>query len=383
MKYFYHFSQIILGITFIFSGSVKGIDPIGVSYKFIEYLNAWGMEFLIPSALILACLLCLAEFGLGIALLLNTWKKAVAWKTLGFVLFFTITTLIAALTNPVTDCGCFGDALKLTNWETFYKNIFLLILAIVNLIYSCCKKTSNQNGNLKLITLAFMVSFCLLMWYSYTYLPIIDFRPYHNGANIIEGMTIPENAPVDEYKNTFIYKNIKTGKTQQFDESNYPWQDTENWEYVDMESKLIKKGYEAPIHDFYIMTKDAEDVKDFFLYDDFPTFMLISTHVEDADLDDTNKLQAILEYCATQQMSFIGLTASSIETAENITSSKNLKIEFFNCDEITLKTMVRSNPGLVLIQHGTIVKKWSINNVPTIESVKNTLADFEVKETKK
>lgn len=365
MKHVHNTSRILLGILFIFSGFVKGIDPIGVSYKFIEYLDAWHLEFLVPIALLLACLLCLVEFGLGVALLTHVWHRAVAWKVMALMCFFTITTLISALTNPITDCGCFGDAIKLGNWETFYKNIFFLILAAIHLFASLkYRGTSAHYCMKKIATIIAIAAFGGFMWYSYTYLPIIDFRPYHEGANIIEGMQVPKGAPADEYKNTFIYENLKTGKQQEFDETNYPWQDTLNWKYMDMQSTLIKKGYEAPIRDFYIMTNDAEDVKDFFLYDELPTFMFISTHIKDAKWKQTAKLQDIIKYCDEKQMSFIGLTASSIDTATNLASSKGLKIEFFNCDEITLKTMIRSNPGLILIQHGTILKKWSINEIP-------------------
>ncbi|MFV0554331.1 MAG: BT_3928 family protein [Mangrovibacterium sp.] len=374
MKIINQASRILLGVLFIFSGFVKGVDPIGVSYKFIEYLNAWHLEWLAPAALLLSCLLCLAEFGLGVALLANVWRKAVAWKVLVLMGFFTITTLISALTNPISDCGCFGDAIKLSNWGTFYKNIFFMALAIIHLRASMRPESVCHLCKRQIATTSLIALFAGMMWYCYAYLPIIDFRPYYEGANLIEGMHIPEDAPVDEYQNTFIYANKNTGEDQEFDETNYPWQDTENWEYVDMHSKLIKKGYEAPIHDFYMMTDDGEDIKDFFLSDEYPTFIFVSTHVEDAKWRNTDKLADIISYCNDKQMSFIGLTASNIDTAHKLASDHKLAFEFFNCDEVTLKTMIRSNPGLILMQNGVIVKKWSARDIPSIKEIDKVLS---------
>ncbi|MFV0365366.1 MAG: BT_3928 family protein [Mangrovibacterium sp.] len=377
MKIINEASRILLGVLFIFSGFVKGVDPVGVSYKFMEYLQAWHFEVFTPLALFFSCLLCLIEFGLGVALLTNVWRKAVAWKVLVLMSFFTVTTFISVLTNPISDCGCFGDAMKLTNWETFYKNVLFIILAGINLFASYHPKEISHMCKKQIATTALIAAFAFLMWYCYAYLPILDFRPYHMGANIVKSMNIPEDAPVDEYENTFVYRNLNTGEEKEFNESNYPWQDTTNWEYVDMQSKLIKKGYEAPIRDFYMMTEDAEDVKDFFLSDSYPTFFFVSTHTENAEWKNTNKLQDIIDYCNEERMSFVGLTASSIEDANKLAFMNGLKMEFFNCDEVALKTMIRSNPGLILTQQGTILKKWSINEIPSRKEVKNILSNFE------
>lgn len=379
MKIIYLISRLVLGALFVFSGFVKGVDPMGSSYKFTEYLEAWHIEFLLPYSLPLACLLCLVEFGLGIALLANLWRRAVAWLTLAFLLFFTITTLISALTNPISDCGCFGDAIKLSNWNTFYKNIFFLIFALLHLKgsyllpSSACLLCLRQKASFVVILL-----FGGFLWYSCTHLPIIDFRPYHEGANIVAGMRVPVGAPADEYQNIFTYENKNTGERQEFDETNYPWQDSLNWTYVDMQSKLIKKGYEAPISNFYMMTDEAEDVKDFFLHDELPTLLLVSTHIEDVKWEYTRKLPELVAYCQEKQLSFVGLTASDISTATNLAFAHQLPMEFFNGDETTLKTMIRSNPGLILIHHGTIIKKWGCRDFPTVKNFEQVISNLKI-----
>ena len=240
MKLLRNICRILVGIVFIYSGFVKGVDPLGSDYKFTDYFNAFGMSWMGFSTLFFSFLLSMAEFLIGIFLFLNIKIKTAAWGAILFMGFFTPLTLILAIKNPVTDCGCFGDALILTNWETFWKNIILLAMTLV-IFYTRDKYKPIFNFLEQTVVLVGTVIFMFcVQWYSFRHLPIVDFRPYAIGKNISEGMAIPDGAPHDEYAITLKYKNKQTGEVKDFTEENYPWQDTVNWEYVSSDQKLIK-----------------------------------------------------------------------------------------------------------------------------------------------
>lgn len=371
---FKHIARILLGLTFIFSGFVKGIDPWGSAYKFTDYFNAFQLPWLTDMAFALGVLLAAAEFALGVALVFNFFLRTISWISLAFMVFFTILTFIIALTNPVTDCGCFGDALVITNWQTFYKNIVLLALAIV--VFWERKKFAPKDGPILSIvmTASTIVFYFYLVVYSFNHLPIIDFSPYKVGVNIPEAMKIPEGAPKAIYENHLIYKNIQTGKEEEFTEANYPWQDTLNWKFVEMgEQKLIQKGYTPPIHDFSIETPEGEDIKDFFLYDEKFTFMVIASNFEKSNREGMKKMAELGRAAKSKGYNFIGLTAASPGSFEQFKNETGAAFDFFNTDEITLKTIVRSNPGLIILKKGTIVRKYHFNDVPTPEKLDSEL----------
>ena len=205
MKFLLNICRILIGLVFIFSGFVKGIDPLGSDYKFTDYFNAFGMSWMNFSALFFSFLLSMAEFIIGICLFLNIKTKLASWGALLFMAVFTPLTLILAIKNPVTDCGCFGDALVLTNWETFFKNIILLVMVLLVFFNrNRFKSIFNVLEQSVILTGSIIFMFCIEM-YSYRHLPILDFRPYAVGANITEGMTIPEGAPHDEYSLSLIH----------------------------------------------------------------------------------------------------------------------------------------------------------------------------------
>ncbi len=380
MKTFWHIARIVLGLTFMFSGFVKGIDPLGSAYKFTDYFHAWGMEALIPFALPLGVLLSSAEFLIGIVLTTNVMTSLFATVSLLFMLFFTGLTLIIAISNPVTDCGCFGDALKLTNWQTFFKNIILLALAVYIFLY----RKKFKPAGFSLVRIVFsgitFFAFAYLAGYSYNHLPIIDFLPYKAGTNINKAMRIPDGAPRDIYENTFIYRNRKTGEEKKFTEENYPWQDTLNWQFVSMDSKLVKKGYEPPIHNFIMETVQGEDVKDFFLHNPGYTFILVIYDQQTVQVPELENIRSLAEYAASNQMNLIGLTSASPEQTEQFKSGNKLDFDFFYGDETTLKTMIRSNPGLILIKNGIILDKWHYHDFLTVREVGH-LKDFWDKRT--
>jgi len=371
---FKHIARILLGLTFVFSGFAKGIDPWGSAYKFTDYFNAFQMPWLTGLAFALGILLAASEFFLGIAMLFNFFIRRTSWFMLAFMIFFTGLTFVLALTNPVTDCGCFGDALVITNWQTFYKNIVLLTLAFY--VFLQRKNFKGKNGPILSVAMTgmTMVVYFYLVTYSYNHLPIVDFSPYKVGVNIPDAMKIPEGAPKDIYENYLVYKNLKTGKEKEFTEANYPWQDTLNWKFVKMgEQKLIQKGYKPPIHDFRIETKEGEDIKDFFLYDEKGTFIVIAYNLQKTSKAGMAKMAALAVEAKHKGYNFIGLTASSPDSFEAFKNETGAQFDFFNTDEVTLKTIVRSNPGLILINKGTIQAKYHFNDTPKSEDLEDQI----------
>jgi uncharacterized membrane protein YphA (DoxX/SURF4 family) len=369
---FKHIARILLGLTFVFSGFVKGIDPWGSAYKFTDYFNAFQMPWLVNLAFALGILLAAAEFALGVAMIFNFFVRITSWFTLAFMAFFTILTFVLALTNPVTDCGCFGDALIITNWQTFYKNIVLLALAIY--IFVQRKNFKSKNGSVLSIALTGMtiVFYFYLVTYSYNHLPLIDFSPYKVGVNIPDAMKVPEGAPKAIYENNFFYKNIKTGETREFTEANYPWKDTLNWKFEKMgDQKLIQKGYTPPIHDFRIETPEGEDIKDFFLYDEKETFIVVASNLQKTNIEAMTKIARFAVEAKRKGYNFICLTATSPESFEAFKNETGAQFDFFNTDEIALKTMVRSNPGLLRLKKGTILKKYHFNDIPKTEELQD------------
>ncbi|WP_321308819.1 BT_3928 family protein [Marinifilum fragile] len=365
------FSRLIVGLIFIFSGFVKAVDPMGSTYKFTDYFTAFGLDALTSLAFPLAILLSTLEFAVGLALVFNARKQLSAWSAIIFMGIFTPLTLVLAITNPVTDCGCFGDALILSNWETFGKNVIILALTLL-LFFSRKQKEKSyplwEQNLLVTFSIVFSVGISL---YSYKHLPIIDFRPYHIGANISDGMIIPDGAPADEYQSILKYE--KDGVVKEFDETNYPWQDS-TWVFVDSEQIKIKEGYTPPIHDFSISNDTEGDITDQVLHDENYTFILVSKEIDKLNEKSLPKIKELAMLALEKGYSFIALTASGTQECAEFKTSHELPIEFYNTDEIQLKTIVRSNPGLILIKNGTILDKWHYNDFPAVEELKGDLA---------
>ncbi len=370
MKVIKHIARIFLGITFIFSGFVKGIDPWGSAYKFTDYFNAMGMEWLLWSAFPLGVFLAFTEFVIGIALLFNVFIRLFSWLALLFMAFFLPLTLWVAIKNPVTDCGCFGDALVISNWATFYKNLVLMAFAIIVVLYrkkmdwKWFKKPGYILGG------ATIIVYAAIVFYSFNHLPILDFRPYKVGVNIPEAMKTPEDAPKEIYENTFYYKNKNTGEVQKFTEQNYPWQDTVNWIYENMESELVQEGYKPPIHDFTIQSAEGDNVMDFFIYEQNYVFILVAYDLEKSSRKSQEQINNLAGWATENGLPFICLTSSLPEQSATFAEETGAPYEFFTCDEITLKTIIRSNPGLIVIKDGIIMGKWHNNDIPTQEEFK-------------
>jgi uncharacterized membrane protein YphA (DoxX/SURF4 family) len=362
-----------LGLVFIFSGFVKAVDPLGTTYKTQDYLSAFGLDIFGFLASPFAFAQIAVEFAMGVCLIAGVYRKFHAILFVVFMCFMTPLTLYLALKNPVTDCGCFGDALVITNWQTFFKNIVLLAATIVVFLWykkiTPFYKVEKSQSYVTAFTYFFILCVSL---YCYTYLPILDFRPYKIGADIPELMAVPENAPLDEYKTTFIYS--KDGIEQEFTLEDAPKEDS-TWKFVDSKTKLIKKGYESPIHDFTIVNEDDEDITEDILSNDSYTFLLIAHKLEKASDSNIDKINEILDFCVQQGYGFYGLTSSLPADIKEWRENTGAEYPFCTMDDTPLKTIIRSNPGLLLIKNGVIINKWSNPRIPGEEMLEQALED--------
>jgi uncharacterized membrane protein YphA (DoxX/SURF4 family) len=350
-------SRIIIGLVFIFSGIVKAIDPLGFAYKFHDYLQAFNLGFLNKFSLPLAILLCTAEFISGFAVLTGLKQKTGIWGVMILLIIFTPLTFILALTNPVSDCGCFGEAIHLTNWQTFGKNVVLFSLLIIlysgrNQIKRLFSKTMEW-----VIIFVTIVLFVIFSLFNLRYLPVIDFLPYKTGVKIASKMVVPEGVPVDKYKTTFIYE--KNGIKKEFDLTDYPANDS-TWKFVDQKSVLIKRGYKPPIHDFIITSLSGEDITQQILSFQGYTVLMISKNLADAGNISLSDGFRFGHYCIANGINYYILSSSATEKMKRYENG----LTFCTADETTLKTMVRANPGYILLKDGTIIGKWSSANVP-------------------
>lgn len=354
--------RFFLSAVFIFSGFVKAVDPLGVQYKIQDYLAAFGILSWFPSffPLLTGIVLSAVEFSIGVFLFFGVRRTVSSTLALIFMVFMTPLTLYLALSNPVQDCGCFGDAWKLTNWETFLKNAVLLMLAVV--VFRHRKSvirfiTFKMEWLVSLYTILFVFA---LSFYCLNHLPILDFRPYKTGNNILEGMTVPDGAQPSIYENIFILE--KNGVKKEFTLENYP---DSTWTFVDARSILKKKGYEPPIRDFsMIESATGNDITEDVLTDMNYTFLLIAHRIEIADDSNIDLINEIYDYSMEHGYGFYCLTSSSDEQIEQWKDKSGAEYPFCRTDDIALKTMIRSNPGLMLIKNGVILNKWSDEELP-------------------
>ena len=360
-----HIVRTLLGLTFIFSGAVKAIDPLGTTYKIEDYLTAFGEWFtnLLPMAQTGAFCLITIEFVLGVCLLLHIRTQWTAWLSLCFYLVMTPLTLYIALYNPVSDCGCFGDAILLTNRQTFWKNIILLTLTVILLLtkrYTPSLWVWQAEGLLAILSAGAVIGW--MVWTLY-HLPVLDFRPYKVGNHIPSLMEYPEDAEPDQYEITFTY--AKDGVEQDFTLDNYPGNDS-SWTFVRQNSHLVKKGYEPPIHDFEILNSDYEDITYDILDSEERVTLAVLYDLNKTDLSQLNRLVEIKQSCEQQGEAFYLLTGSGMDDITRFVSQPNaesLGDVICSCDPVTLKTIVRANPGIVILQNGTIIQKHNLRNL--------------------
>ena len=359
MKILVGFSRIIVGILFIFSGFIKLNDPLGFSYKLQEYFSegVLNLEFLIPYALLLAVFLVIFEVLLGIMLLIGYLPKFTIWSLLGMIVFFTFLTFYSAYFNKVTDCGCFGDAIPLTPWESFIKDIILLVLILILFFGRKYLTPFLAPASHKWIIFA---SFTLCLGFAYyvlMHLPAFDFRAYKIGTNIEEGMSIPKGAQeaVFEYQ----WKFEVDGKEKIITTNGeYPSMDGT---FISVDTKIIEEGYIPPIRDFTI-EKNGQDFTEEFLQKE-NLIVVVFYNLLKSEAEGLQKMKGLLQKAQAKNVDVIGLTASGNADIEKIKQRFGFNMEIYNTDETALKTIIRSNPGIMQLKKGTIVDKLHWNDV--------------------
>lgn len=354
--------RIVIGALFIFSGIVKCIDPAGGAIKIEDYFIAWGW-YDSPWWLCMALSVVqnIVEFSAGFMLICGAFVSVASFVTLAFMVIFTPLTLYIALANPVSDCGCFGDAVKITNWQTFGKNIVFLAAAILLFLW---RKVDGNGGRLWsqiALTAMGVIVASLVTIKGITDEPIMDFRPYAVGTDIKAAMSVPEDAPMTEYKTTFILE--KDGVQKEFDETTYPYEDS-TWVYIDSRSEVVKEGYVPSITDFTFTTVEGDDFSEVLLNTPEPIFLAVAPNLAAADPDQMALLGHQVELAQKNGFDFFVATASSSDLFAAADSLAGVDLNFLHADETMLKTIVRSNPGLIIIQNGVIVAKYNFSHMP-------------------
>jgi len=375
------FSRFFVGVLFIFSGLIKANDPLGFGYKLQEYFEVFHMNFLNGAATGIAILLCTLEIVLGALLLLGFWSKKVAWGLLLLIIFFTLLTFISAAFKVVTSCGCFGDAIPLTPWQSFGKDLILLVLIIIiflnkNRIQPLFKKESTQ------ISIAIVVTLISLGFGVFTYnvLPVIDFLPYKVGVHIPSQMVIPPGEKPDEYEIMYHLKNKQTREEKDMSDKAYLkteiWKDN-NWEIIgEPVKRLVKKGFEPKIKDLIITDASGTDYTKELIENPYYSLVFVAYDLKNTNEAAIGKLNA-LAINATQQFNIrtVLLTSNSAQDAEAYIKKHNLFSEVFYADAVPLKSMVRANPGVLLLKNGVVVNKWHHHNVPTFDQLSRKYFD--------
>jgi uncharacterized membrane protein YphA (DoxX/SURF4 family) len=367
MKILVQLSRILVGVLFIISGFIKANDTIGFSYKLVEYFEVFNMPIFVPYAVALAMVICIFEICVGFALLLGAYAKINAWLLLLMIVFFTLLTGYSAITHKVTDCGCFGDAIKLKPIESFIKDLVLLVfIGIIFIGHQHIKPLFNRGlqtiglGISLLVTTAFTL-------YTYMFLPKVDFLPYKVGNNIKSLMTYPEGALRDSFEMVFLYK--KGGEVVEISMDQLSILDS-TYTFIDRKDKLIREGYKLPIFDFKLYDVSGLEYTDSLLADTGAyKLMVVQLSLTDSRSGTGAQLEALTTPFVQAGNTVWGLTATSLADAEAYRHEHQLMYPYYMMDPTPLKSIVRSNPGIVLMKGNTIVKKWSSYAIPTYETL--------------
>lgn len=374
-KLMLNFSRGFVGILFIFSGLIKANDPLGFGYKLQEYFEVFHMPFLSGMATGIAILLCVLEIVLGALLLLGLWSKQVTTGLLVTIIFFTFLTFVSAAFKVVTSCGCFGDAIPLTPWQSFGKDIILLVLIGYLFIHrsKILPVLTSKNAQLASLILVFVASLGFSL-FTYSRSPIIDFLPYKVGANLPELMKTPPGAIPDEFLIMYKLENTKTGEKKRMSDKEYLkteiWKDT-NWEIVgEPDKKLIKKGFEAKIKDLEISDASGTSYTKELIENPYLNLVIVAYQLDATNEDAVKALNEIAVKAEKEyNIRTVLLTSSGAQDANAFSEKLNLSTEIFYADAVPLKSMVRANPGLLLLKNGVVLNKWHFNTVPTFEDL--------------
>jgi uncharacterized membrane protein YphA (DoxX/SURF4 family) len=366
-------SRWFVGLLFIFSGLIKANDPLGFGYKLQEYFEVFHLAFFNNWATGIAIFLCILEVVLGFLLLFGFWRNQVMKGLLALIIFFTFLTFVSAAFKVVTSCGCFGDAIPLTPWQSFSKDLILLVL-IIYLFFNREKIlpiATNPVVQKRLFIMVLAVSL-LFSLYTYNFLPIIDFLPYKVGSSIPESMKIPEGAAQDEFLIMYQLKNKKTGAAKTMSDKDYMkleiWKD-DNWEVVgNPEKKLVKKGYDVKIKDLMITDASGTDYTKELIENPYYNLVIVAYDLNTTNGDAISELNALSLNAAEQfNIRTIMLTSNAARDAEAFSKRKKLFMEVFYADPVPLKSMVRANPGIMLLKNGVVVNKWHFHHFPSFD----------------
>jgi uncharacterized membrane protein YphA (DoxX/SURF4 family) len=365
--------RIFVGLLFIFSGLVKINDPLGFSYKLQEYFDVFHMTFLYPLALTIAIVLCAMEIIFGFGLIIGVRSVKIAWGLLLLIVFFAFLTFYSAFFKVVQTCGCFGDAIPLTPWQSFSKDLFLLALIII--IFKQRRKIypvfSAKTGDRALL-IATIVSLAI-GWYTYSFLPVVDFLAYKVGANIPGEMKIPPGAQPDQYEQTFHLKNKKTGKTKVMSNTDYMksgiWKDND-WEVGATESRLVKKGFTPKILDLSIHDAQGNDYTNELLSNPYNNLVIVAYDLTHTNADAIESLNALsINLKQNFNTTTVMLTSTAPQAAEAFAKEHKLAFDIFYVDDVPLKEMVRASPGMLLLKSGTVINKWHYHTVPNYDGM--------------
>lgn len=359
--------RMVTGLVFIFSSVVKGVDPLGTDYRIIDYLDAYGWYFLTDFSLVLTVLLISVEFLLGVALLFKLRIRLAALGVLLIMIFFTVVTYFDARYNLVPDCGCFGDAVKLTNWETFYKNIVLVIFAMVIFVKRNKIARHMRKWMQVAILTMFLAGFVWFVFYNYEHLPVFDFRDWKIGNDM-------KSTGRETIKSYLIYKNKNTGEIEEYISPDYPWNDSvwmSEWEFVAQridDSRLVLK------HGLIIEDEYGYDLTEMIIENPGHQLILSSDELDKATGQGMVDASALFKGLSESDIDVVMLTSSTEDVIGKYRDMYAIDYDVYFADDIELKAMIRSNPGLILIHNGVVVAKWHHNDFPEIDEVKELIS---------
>ena len=365
MKILRNSFRILVGLVFVFSSFVKGVDPLGTAFRIEDYFIAFGLPWAVPFALSISIILCMLEFTIGVSILLNLWIKKTAWLLLAMMTYFTVLTFIDAIWNLVPDCGCFGDAIKLTNVQTFIKNLVLMLF--VAPVFMWRKKYRSAlplKWDISLLLFTAVV-FIGMSVYSARHLPLIDFMAWKKGNKVNK----TDDRPVKFY---VTYRNKQTGEKKEYLASNYPWNDSLWMSQWVFDSQRVEDPGSGKAASLMVEDMEGNDVTASIMQNPDYQFLLVIYKLSETNTEAIIRLLPFYKHALAAGKTFICLTTVMPAEARKFRLEHGTAFEYYNADDVILKTMVRSNPGLILLKDGLVIDKWGFRDFPLWEDVSNT-----------
>ena len=354
-----HVCRITAAVVFAFSGFVKAVDPWGTALKVNEYLSIYGLEELSPASMIFSIWLCGAELMMGLMLFFKVRTRLISIFALISMTFFTVLTFLSATWIPVEDCGCFGDAFKLTPWQTFFKNLVILPMVIV-VWYRYRRHSAFSFSRRELILTA---TFCTIAMgvgvYSYFTLPIIDFLPYKKGANIYEMINEQRHEiATTEEEYVLVYRNRRTGKIREFTIEDKEWQNDEKWEWVETRVESDEPDVQPLVSEFLISDIEGDATVEILTKEGL-VYLICVTNFDRLGEECANRLRGVIEYAEQNDGYVVCLTPEPLEDVYYHSFAGSEAVRCYNIDATVMKTMLRARNGLVVLRDGVIKDKFN------------------------